>query len=147
MQTIQTKYKEYLLIISILLIGIISFVLSIIALNTPYIFTSDGREYHQSIKQIYEAVPNNFPSIFRHTAGMAYIGSIVTICGSIVLILFGGALTYTSMVIKKDIFSNKIIIVSVVAIIIILSLAIASVVTASNITNGKWVHAHWPKFN
>ena len=134
------KHKEYLLIGSIFLIGIITMILSIVALSQkleiPGIYGS------ATIKEIYNSLDPSAPSIITNTSGMAYIGSIITICGSIGVMFFGGYLIYISIGLKKEILTNKILIISTVLLLIIFALGLASIITSSNITSFSWWNKH-----
>ena len=129
------KHKEYILIGVIALIAFIVMILAIVALNQsnmelwgPY-----------SIKDIYNNLLPSAPGAVRHTAGMAYIGSIITLVASIGTILYAGALVYISIGLKKEILTTKILYISLAILIVIFALGLASIITASNLTNTSWI--------
>ena len=135
------KHKEYLLMGTVIIIGLIVMIMAIAALNQKY----QGAFGSLSVKEIYKSlIPTTAPIIIK-TAGMAYIGSIITLTISVATLFYGAALIYMSVLLKKDILSVTILTISGVLLLIIIALGLASIITAGNITNTTWLTEHTPK--
>ena len=100
------KHKEYLLMGTVIIIGLVVMIMSIAALNQklqgsvgPF-----GAFGSLSVKEIYKSLMPGSPSIVIKTAGMAYIGSIITLTISVATLFYGAALIIYVISTKKRYF-------------------------------------------
>ena len=131
------KHKQYLLIGIVITISVIVTIMSIVALNQKMsnIFG------FWTVKNVYNEIlgTGHYTSIAKNNARMAYIGSIITLIISVATLLYGIGLTYSAILLKKNILNKKIIIISAILLILLIGLGLASVIAALNITNYNWL--------
>ena len=134
-----SKYKKGLILIILYFItGIVALIVTIVALNK--VFNGPSSIYHGlSIQGMYENLnTNSAPWVLTSTAGMAYIGSIVTLCLSVLIALYGGFLTFKLFYLRRNIITITNVAIFTVGFLVLFSFSIASIMTASHITDFSW---------
>ena len=143
--------RGLILVIMYFIIGIAALIVTIIALNRVY-HTAPSDLNNQfdgcSVKGMYLNLDNSFASwVLTSTAGMAYIGSIVTLCFSMLVVLYGGFLIFKIFYFRQNIITITNVLIFIVAFLILFSFSIASIMTATHITDWTWVakfNIHYP---
>ena len=134
-----SKYKKGLtLVILYFIISILTLIATIVALNQ--VFNGPSEIYDGlSVRGMYENLyTDSAPWILTSTAGMAYIGSIVTLCLSVLMALYAGFLTFKLFYLRRNIITATNIIIFIVGFAVLLAFGIACLVTATQITDVSW---------